>query len=93
MSGVATPRRSQGNRRRPDFQSGLQVIAALIYRRVSKDEMARDSVSLDTQLTLCRRYIAGKPLWEVGGEYQDMMTGTRDDRPDYQRVLADVRRL
>jgi hypothetical protein len=55
--------------------------------------MARDSVSLDTQLTLCRRYIAGKPLWEVGGEYQDMMTGTRDDRPDYQRVLADVRRL
>jgi len=55
--------------------------------------MARDSVSLDTQLTLCRRYIAGRPLWEIEGEYQDVMTGTRDDRPDYQRILADVRRL
>jgi len=78
---------------RANYQPFSGVIAALIYTRVSKDEMARESKSLDTQLTLCRRYIASKPLWEIEGEYQDVMTGTRDDRPDYQRILADVRRL
>src|SRR5688572_25547893 len=84
---------SRGRKSGPMSGLDLQVTAALIYSRVSKDEMARDSVSLDAQLTLCRRYIASKPLWEVDGEYQDVMTGTRDDRPDYQRILADARRL
>ena len=93
MASLAPVTRLHGRRSGPAASVDLQVTAALIYGRVSKDEMARDSVSLDTQLTLCRRYIAGRPLWEVEGEYQDVMTGTRDDRPDYQRILADVRRL
>ena len=69
---------------------GLTV--ALIYTRVSSDEQA-DGLSLDTQLAECRRYAAMQPGWVLGGEFQDVLKGTRDDRPDYQRVLAEVRRL
>ena len=70
----------------------LGLTTALIYRRVSKEEMAKDSVSLDTQLKLCRRYAVERG-WELAEEYQDVMTGTRDDRPGYQRLLADIRSL
>ena len=29
----------------------------------------------------------------LGAEYQGIMRGTRDDRPDYQRMLATARQL
>jgi site-specific DNA recombinase len=69
------------------------ITTALIYTRVSSDEQAREGLSLDAQLDQGRRYVAQRDGWVIGGEYQDVMTGTRDDRPDYQRMLADVRRL
>src|SRR5207249_4501915 len=65
---------------------------ALIYTRVSSDEQAKEGLSLDAQLTECRRYAAGQG-WAIGGEYQDVLTGTRDDRPRYQTLLATVRTL
>jgi DNA invertase Pin-like site-specific DNA recombinase len=71
--------------------SGLTV--ALLYTRVSSDEQARDGISLDVQLREGRQYIARQPDWVIGGEYQDVMSGSRDDRPDYQRLLAEARRL
>ena len=52
---------------------------ALIYTRVSQDEMARDGLSLITQVTNCRRYAAQRQ-WIIGTEYQDILRGTRDDR-------------
>src|SRR5688572_15312306 len=64
---------------------------ALHYTRVSSDEQ-RDGVSLDAQLAECRRY-AAQQGWLLGNEYQDVMAGTRDDRPQYQALLAEVRRL
>jgi hypothetical protein len=42
MTSVTTERGSRTNGRRPDLGSALRVTTALIYRRVSKDEMARD---------------------------------------------------
>src|SRR5262249_54745848 len=33
------------------------------------------------------------PGWVVGGEYQDVLSGKRDDRPDYLALLAEARRL
>src|SRR3954464_4526002 len=68
------------------------IITALIYTRVSSDEQARVGVSLDTQLTECRRYVADKG-WDLGDEYRDVMSGKRDDRPAYQALLAEARRL
>jgi DNA invertase Pin-like site-specific DNA recombinase len=68
------------------------VTTALIYTRVSKEEQKRDGISLDAQLTDCRRYSA-RPGWRIGREFQDVMSGKKDHRPDYQALLAEVRRL
>jgi DNA invertase Pin-like site-specific DNA recombinase len=65
---------------------------ALIYTRVSSEEQAREGVSLDAQLTECRRY-AAQHGWMLGPEFQDVLSGKRDDRPAYQALLAEVRRL
>src|SRR5215216_880386 len=65
---------------------------ALIYTRVSSEEQAREGVSLDAQLTECRRY-AAQHGWMLGSEFQDVLSGKRDDRPAYQALLAEVRRL
>src|SRR5262249_6207347 len=59
---------------------------ALLYTRVSTDEQARDGLSLDAQLADCRRY-AAQFGWAIHGEYQDVPTGKRDDRPQYQAML------
>src|SRR5215217_7824522 len=65
---------------------------ALIYTRVSSEEQAREGVSLDAQLTECRRY-AAQHGWMLGSEFQDVLSGKRDDRPAYQALLTEVRRL
>ena len=68
------------------------MTTALIYTRVSSEEQAREGVSLDAQLTECRRY-AAQHGWVLGPEFQDVLSGKRDDRPAYQALLAEVRRL
>ncbi len=68
-----------------------RIPTAMIYTRVSKDEQAREGVSLDAQLTTCRRYAAAQS-WILGKEFQDVLSGTRDDRPRYQALLTEVRR-
>src|ERR671912_2609901 len=75
--------------RKPDATS---IPTALIYTRVSSEEQAREGVSLDAQLTECRRY-ATQQGWMLGQEFQDVLSGKRDDRPAYQALLAEVRRL
>lgn len=65
---------------------------AVLYIRVSSDKQS-DGVSLDVQLRECRAYAARQPGWVLGSEYQDVMSGKRDDRPQYQRMLADIRAL
>ncbi len=46
---------------------------ALIYTRVSSEEQAREGVSLDAQLTECRRY-AAQHGWMLGPEFQDVLS-------------------
>jgi DNA invertase Pin-like site-specific DNA recombinase len=68
------------------------ITTALVYTRVSSEEQAREGVSLDAQLAECRRY-AAQFGWVLGSEFQDVLSGKRDDRPAYQALLAEVRRL
>src|SRR5215212_9603443 len=68
------------------------IITALVYTRVSKDEQAKEGLSLPAQLQTARRYCAERG-WIIGGEYQDVLSGKRDDRVGYQRLLTDARRL
>lgn len=68
------------------------MVTALLYSRVSSDEQATEGLSLPTQLAACRRYAAERG-WILGGEYQDILSGTRDDRPGYRAMLTEARRL
>src|SRR5918995_3513611 len=72
--------------------AATSITTALVYTRVSSEEQAREGVSLDAQLTECRRY-AAQHGWMLGREFQDVLSGKRDDRPAYQALLTEVRRL
>src|SRR5688500_12339046 len=65
---------------------------ALIYARVSQATQAAAGGSLRAQIARCRDYAAVHD-WEVVGEFQDVMSGTRDDRPSYRKLLAEASRL
>lgn len=73
-------------------RSGAEAATALVYTRVSQEEQADEGVSLPAQVSESRRYI-GRQGWLFGDEFQDVETGRRDDRPDYQRLLLTVRGL
>jgi DNA invertase Pin-like site-specific DNA recombinase len=65
---------------------------ALLYRRVSKDEQAdAGRVSLQTQDEDGRTYISHRPRARLLMVYTDIETGRRDDRVEYQKMLAQVR--
>ena len=68
------------------------VTTALIYSRVSSEDQRREGLSLPAQLQACRQYAADRG-WVLGAEYQDVLSGTRDDRPQYQELLTEARRL
>lgn len=68
----------------------MPLTTAHLYVRVSSDEQAERGLSLDAQLAECRRY-ALRQDWVLGQEHVDILTGTRNDRPQYQALLAAVR--
>ena len=78
------------NGRRSSVDDGLMT--GLIYTRVSSDEQAKKGLSLPAQLQACRRYAAERG-WLISGEYEDVLSGKRDDRRGYQSVLTEARRL
>lgn len=61
---------------------------AVIYARYSSDKQTENSI--DGQLRICREYCEKKGL-KVVGEYIDRaMSGTDDNRPDFQRMIKDA---
>lgn len=61
------------------------------YARVSngKDAMLH---SLSAQISYYNNYIGNRGDWELAGIYADeAMTGTKDGRPEFQKMLADCR--
>src|SRR5262245_53953793 len=74
----------------PRLASG--ITQALIYTRVSTEDQANEGVSLGAQLAACRQY-AKAYAWMIGAEFQDVLSGKRTDRPAYQALLNEVRRL
>lgn len=63
---------------------------AVVYVRVSTVGQADEGVSLAAQLELAERYCRDRG-WELVGEYRDVMSGTRDDRPQLRRMEADAK--
>jgi DNA invertase Pin-like site-specific DNA recombinase len=61
--------------------------AAAIYARVSTDDRRQDP---ETQLRELRDFVASRGF-TLAGEYIDMASGRSEERPNYRRLLADVR--
>jgi DNA invertase Pin-like site-specific DNA recombinase len=66
---------------------------ALMYTRVSTGRQEREGMSLPAQTQDCRRYVRDHAGWTLGEEFTDTLTGRRQDRPGYQALLAEARRL
>src|SRR4051794_35549876 len=64
----------------------------LVYTRASSHVQEGEGVSLPAQLSACRKYAAAKG-WIIGAEFTDVLSGKRDDRPGYQRLVTEVRDL
>ncbi len=61
------------------------------YARVSSGKEAMLH-SLSTQVSYYNSYIGGRSDWEFAGIYADeALTGTKDARPEFQRLLTDCR--
>ena len=61
------------------------------YARVSLDKDAMLH-SLAAQVSYYKGLIQRKPEWEYAGVYADEgLTGTKENRPEFQRLLADCR--
>lgn len=88
MSEIKQPEVTLVDIPRPLFKPRKRVAA---YARVSsgKDAMLH---SLSAQVEYYNDTISGNPEWEYVGVYADeAMTGTKDERPELQRMLADCR--
>lgn len=66
-------------------------IAGLYYRLSQEDERQDESVSIDNQRSMLRKY-AEEHGFEIHDEYiDDGVSGTTFDRPDVQRLLDDAK--
>ena len=64
-------------------------VAAYARVSVEKDAMLQ---SLAAQVSYYKGLIQRKPEWEYAGVYADEgLTGTKENRPEFQRLLADCR--
>lgn len=78
--------------RREAAQGAGAGAVALIYFRISGSERQKEGFSLEAQLADDRRYCAAR-AWAIAGEFSDVLTGRRDDRPGYLALLEEARRL
>lgn len=69
------------------------LVHALLYTRVSTVDQARDGLSLGEQVNATRAYVAGKDGWLIAGEYQDVQSGTKPTRTNYQRMKHELQTL
>ncbi len=66
-------------------------IAGLYYRLSQDDERQGESISIENQRTILRKY-AEEHGFEIHGEYiDDGVSGTTFDRPEVQRLLDDAK--
>ena len=67
------------------------VYNTALYLRLSRDdEEYGDSVSIETQRTILQQYAKENRLHVVDEYVDDGWSGTNFDRPDFQRLIADI---
>lgn len=68
-----------------------KIYNTALYMRLSRDdESYGDSVSIETQRTILRKFAADNGLHIVGEYVDDGWSGTNFERPSFKRMMADV---
>ena len=68
-----------------------KIYNTALYMRLSRDdESYGDSVSIETQRTILRKYAAENGLHVVDEYVDDGWSGTNFERPSFKRMMADV---
>ncbi len=68
-----------------------QLYNTALYMRLSRDDdNYGDSVSIETQRTILRKFAEENGLLVVDEYVDDGWSGTNFDRPDFQRMMADM---
>ena len=63
-----------------------------IYLRVSTDKQAQEGDSIPTQRDALRKYAKEHNYILVGEYLDDGISGTKEDRAEFQRMMEDVKR-
>ena len=71
----------------------MKIYRTAAYARLSvEDSKNQDCDTIENQLSLVRNYIEEKPYLIQTAEYIDNgVSGTRFDRPEFMRMVADMR--
>lgn len=71
----------------------MKLYRTAVYARLSvEDSKNPDCDTIENQLSLVRNYIESKPYLKQTAEYIDNgVSGTRFDRPEFMRMVADMR--
>ncbi len=78
-------------KREAHVQNSFKRKRTAAYARVSSGKEAMLE-SLAVQVDYYSGYIRNNPIWEYAGVYADeARTGTKDERPEFQRLLSDCR--
>lgn len=86
-----------GRRKRAESPCISDVVTTwetAIYARLSIENSGKndDGESIDGQVSICREYIDEHPFLHFVDTYIDNgWTGTNTDRPEFQRLLDDIR--
>ena len=63
-----------------------------IYTRISRDKKEKPSDSIENQIALCESYIKKNDGHKLVGIYKDIAkTGTEFERPDFEKLMGEVR--
>ena len=63
-----------------------------IYTRISRDKKEKPSDSIENQIALCESYIKKNDGHNLVGIYKDIAkTGTEFERPDFEKLMGEVR--
>ncbi len=65
--------------------------SCIAYYRVSTAEQGRSGLGLEAQREAVNRYVSGTGC-ELVGEYEDVESGRRDDRPALNKAIAHAKR-
>jgi len=73
--------------------AGMKVYRTAVYVRLSReDERKIESDTVENQRALLEGFVDGEPLLELADVYVDRhVSGTKFDRPEFNRMIADMR--